>query len=638
MIKLITTRRICQIFFLLLFFWFCFVANLGDQWWQLRGWPVNWFTQLDPLTGIATVLSTRQLYSWLSWSVVTIILTIFSGRFFCGWLCPFGTLQQFIGYLGKRHITGQKKKKINRYHPGQSIKYWLLIALLTMAAGETLKILMEFPQNELWLFYCLLALSIVGLLILILFKLTSSLKKRLFLITVLTSSWLFLGIAKADLFFASSLPISLLDPISLLHRSVNLSLLPLLDRTALTLSTTNHYYSEALIIGILFFTVLVINLWIPRVYCRFICPLGALFGSLSQFAPWRIQREKSVCKNCDLCEKNCEGACNPSETIRLSECTLCLNCIEGCEKNAIAYRGATLSPEVIETPDISKRGFAVSFSLGIIGIPLSRLNGFSGPKWNQDLIRPPGSLPEKDFLSRCIACGQCMKICPANVIQPAGLDFGIESLWTPVLDFQIGTSGCQHNCIACGNICPTSAIRPISIDERLGINSFQSDGPVKIGTAQVNRGFCLPWARQSPCIVCQEVCPVSPKAITTDVTFSPVQLQNRLIVKYTKGQFIEFDKTVLLSDIFSNGDYFCAFPEEKEEKPRLIVQNTANSITLSTKSPGRISPEKGSLVQIQLRLQKPFVNSNTCVGCGICEHDCPIREKGAIKVTRDRIV
>ena len=63
--KITTTRRISQIFFLILFMWFCVVTTLGDQWWQLRGWPVNWIIELDPLVGLATLLSTRTLYAGL---------------------------------------------------------------------------------------------------------------------------------------------------------------------------------------------------------------------------------------------------------------------------------------------------------------------------------------------------------------------------------------------------------------------------------------------------------------------------------------------------------------------------------------------------------------------------------------------
>jgi ferredoxin len=134
---------------------------------------------------------------------------------------------------------------------------------------------------------------------------------------------------------------------------------------------------------------------------------------------------------------------------------------------------------------------------GAAAIPMLRIGGYLGDNWDPALVRPPGALSEKEFLSRCIKCGQCMRICPTNVIHPAGMQGGLEGLWTPVLNFRMGTSGCQFNCIACGNLCPTAAIRPISIDERLGKNRYAEQGPIKIGTAFVDRGRCLPWAMDS---------------------------------------------------------------------------------------------------------------------------------------------
>ncbi|TFG42977.1 MAG: 4Fe-4S ferredoxin, partial [Syntrophobacterales bacterium] len=72
----VTARRISQVFFVVLFIWFCVVSTLGDLLWQLRGWPVNWLLELDPLVGIATLLSTRTLYAGLLWGLATVALTL----------------------------------------------------------------------------------------------------------------------------------------------------------------------------------------------------------------------------------------------------------------------------------------------------------------------------------------------------------------------------------------------------------------------------------------------------------------------------------------------------------------------------------------------------------------------------------
>jgi len=160
---------------------------------------------------------------------------------------------------------------------------------------------------------------------------------------------------------------------------------------------------------------------------------------------------------------------------------------------------------------------------GLAVIPTLRLSGQVGPNWHPAIIRPPGALSEEAFLARCLRCGQCMRICPTNIIQPAGMEGGPEAFWTPILNFRIGTSGCQVNCIACGQICPSAAIRPISLNEKLGREEYTAGGPIRVGTAFVDRGRCLPWAMDKPCIVCQENCPTSPKAIFTREHFNTVR-------------------------------------------------------------------------------------------------------------------
>ena len=87
--KITTVRRISQGFFLVLFLWFTVVSSLGTGWSELRGWPVNWFLELDPLVGLATLLSTHTLYRGLAWGVATVVLTMFLGRFFLRLGLPF---------------------------------------------------------------------------------------------------------------------------------------------------------------------------------------------------------------------------------------------------------------------------------------------------------------------------------------------------------------------------------------------------------------------------------------------------------------------------------------------------------------------------------------------------------------------
>lgn len=631
--KITTARRISQAFFFIITVWFCAVTAVGTKWWQLRGWPVNWIIELDPLAGLGILLATHSIYSGLIWCLVTILLTILLGRFFCGWVCPFGTIHQLTGYAANRGKTTAQRAEKNGYKNAQNLKYIFLIFLLAAAMPDLLTYISGISKLKPLIFWGVIAIIIITV---ILLSLSEIFTKPKAIIASLLSVSLFIALLsmlpETSRILSSSLQTGLLDPIPLFYRSVNLIFIPLLDGTFFTLSPSPRFYTGTFLIGAVFLSALLLNLYIPRFYCRFICPLGALFGLLGRFALWRVGKSEDKCPNCLICEKECEGACSPSAKIRTNECILCMNCLHTCPHDLIGYRRCISASGETVSPDLSKRKIVASFLSGIIAIPLFRLNGGADKIQNPDLIRPPGALDEPEFLARCIKCGQCMKICPTNVIQPALSEAGIEGIWSPVLDFRIGTSGCQLNCISCGHVCPTSAIRPLSLDEKTGKNSFAQKGPVRIGTAFVDHGRCLPWAMDKPCIVCQENCPVSPKAISTKESFNLLGKQH--IVTKSDSISIELSDNVLKPGSFATGDYFCKI-RGKDDSLRLIAGNSENIITVSSQLPWKVNPLPGDTAEIYIRLQKPYVDPAKCTGCGICEHECPVRSKRAIRVTSD---
>jgi ferredoxin len=192
-----------------------------------------------------------------------------------------------------------------------------------------------------------------------------------------------------------------------------------------------------------------------------------------------------------------------------------MNCVGSCPHNSLTFQFFR-NERGVATPDIGRRKALTGLAAGVAVVPLLHASTGMGKSRHERLLRPPGALDESDFLSRCIRCGECMKVCPNNSLQPTLEEAGIQGLWTPTLVPRIGY--CEPSCVLCSEACPTGAIWPITAKEKgwvvgLGEKSAAASQPVRLGTAFYDRGRCLPWALATECIVCEEWCPVSPKAI-----------------------------------------------------------------------------------------------------------------------------
>jgi formate hydrogenlyase subunit 6/NADH:ubiquinone oxidoreductase subunit I len=63
---------------------------------------------------------------------------------------------------------------------------------------------------------------------------------------------------------------------------------------------------------------------------------------------------------------------------------------------------------------------------------------------------------------------------------------------------------CSYTCNLCGQVCPTGALPYLPLKDKQA---------TVLGTAFINRARCIPFTEGTDCLVCEEHCPVSPKAI-----------------------------------------------------------------------------------------------------------------------------
>jgi ferredoxin len=434
------------------------------------------FLQLDPAAALLTGLASRTWIAGFGAALLLWAATVLLGRFFCGYVCPLGTVIDGVDcWIGDCHGRAAGKPPLTR-----AGKFYLLAFLVGAALFGISFAHLAAPIP--------LVTRLIGLLVLPLVQ------------------------GLADLGLAALAPLAQrLNWPQLLYLQVPT---PRYDLQWVTLA--------------LVLLILVGRRWAPRFWCRNLCPAGALFA-LGARRPLLRRRVSEDCIDCGLCVRRCPMAAigpDPRQT-DYGECTTCQTCRRVCPTRAVSFPFHS-EPRPAPPPEFAVQRRALLraglYGCGTAAVTLSGARHLVGDFGTRqivpvNLIRPPGSRPEAAFLSRCLRCGACQRACPTNTLQPMGLTAGLPGLLTPVVTPQLGP--CEPSCNACGPVCPTGAIRILAPAERLW---------AKIGTAQILRHKCLAWEFDRKCLVCDEVCPYDAvvfRAVPEHKVIVPFVTENR---------------------------------------------------------------------------------------------------------------
>lgn len=335
-----------------------------------------------------------------------------------------------------------------------------------------------------------------------------------------------------------------------------------------------HVEPAALTVALLaLLTVGVLSALFGRRYCNTICPVGTLLGLVSRFAGFKV-RLKSDCVSCGLCEKTCKGECIDSKgrTVDHSRCVACFNCLGSCRRGSIVY---SLPPPDRTEPVASlpeRRAAAV---------PVETEQGRRRfLRWSAFSLLLPVVVGTRNSAPAAAP--------PPDPSLPTGVSRIAYAMTHPILPpgaesrarFQRRCTGC-HLCVS---KCPANIVRPSTTE--LGLVGFLQ--PVM----KFDYGFC-----NFDCTICTEVCP------------------SHALVPKSKGEKhrIQIGRVVFLREN-------CVVETQGSSCGACAEHCPTGAIEMVPLRP----PERTPTI--------PVVRPELCIGCGACEHICPVRPYRAIYV------
>ncbi len=453
-----TWRRISQILFLLFFV----LLFLQTRYPLENGIPADLFFHTSPLISITTIFASRSFFIEALPGIVFLLLAIPFGRFFCGWICPLGTVIDINDRFLKRKKPGRKERDSVKFRP---VKFFILVAILVAAL---------FSLQLTWFFDPIVVLT------------------RVFTLAIYPA-FVFLVNSVFDLAFTSG---ALEDQVYSVYSFIQKTILPV----------GRPEFLSGIAVVLLFLGILFLGLVSKRFWCRNLCPLGALLGIFSKY---RITRRyvASSCTKCARCQTGCKmNAIEDDYSINNTvECIECGDCVAVCPPKAVSYKfGKNQGKNEI---DFSRRRLLQAGAVGLTSMALIK-TASGKPEKRASVIRPPGALEESAFLDRCVRCQECVRVCSSTggCLQPALFEAGWEGIWSPI---SVPTMGyCEFNCNLCSQVCVSGAIQELTLEAKQKL---------KMGTAHFDKTLCIPWYSQEDCLVCEEHCPVPDKAIKFDI-------------------------------------------------------------------------------------------------------------------------
>jgi polyferredoxin len=296
-----TVRRLVQAASLLVFF-FVVSSCLG-----VFGLIRNFYFGL-------TELGKDDLRAFYYMGLASVVygLAFATGPIFCGWICPTGTLQEWLGALAKAGARSQEsgvRRAADGRQPTGHLRRRVVVVGLTVALFAAFMVVVgrvfssRRPMLEdsavLWAG----ALIVISLFVVIRPDTDRALKGLRYLSLALIIAFCVAGV-------------TVTSPVHFVFTNV-------------------HDWASLLSTVAIMGAALLVN----RSWCRYLCPLGALLGTINRCSLTRIER-RPHCTDCGACDDVCTTAAISRGHIDLPACTMCLACVDTCPHQALVLTRA----------------------------------------------------------------------------------------------------------------------------------------------------------------------------------------------------------------------------------------------------------------------------------------------------------
>ncbi len=241
-----------------------------------------------PLGALQNALATSGTRAGTYIFGIILLYGLILGRTICGWLCPFGLLQELLYKIPAPKIMKNRITRVLSY-----LKY-VLLAVFVFAIPIWYGTKYRFPVPGFCKYIC-----------------------------------------PAGTFEGA---------IGLLSNPINNSLFSMLDIL---------FTRKAVILLI----IILLCVFCYRSFCRFICPLGAIYGLFNRFAIIGIRVDPVQCTHCGSCVRNCKM---DVRHVGDHECISCAECMDVCETGAISLKAGGIG---LKTPAMSQKAIRVDPSL-----------------------------------------------------------------------------------------------------------------------------------------------------------------------------------------------------------------------------------------------------------------------------------